>query len=220
MWQDSTVGGTWANVTGGTGATTADYTTAALTVKTFYRAKVSQTGIPSVFVYSTVVTVTVNSLPATPTITKTNPAPSFANLLTSSLATSYQWYNSSGIITGATSRTYTVTANGSYYVIVKNANGCSSAASNTIVISNVGIDFLSGNSFNIYPNPVNNFLSVELNSVSNTVISILDIIGNKVLEVIPTDNTTNINLSSLSSGVYMIRVMQNGKISTQKLIKE
>ncbi len=70
--------------------------------------------------------VTVNALPATPTITAGGPATFCAGgsvTLTSSTGTSYLWSN------GATTRSINVTSTGSYTVRVSNSNGCQSAAS-------------------------------------------------------------------------------------------
>ncbi|MEO8770888.1 MAG: GEVED domain-containing protein [Ferruginibacter sp.] len=76
--------------------------------------------------------VTVNALPATPTI-GAGGATTFCTpgtvTLTSSAATSYLWSN------GATTQAITVSASGSFTVVVKNANGCSSATSAATVVT-------------------------------------------------------------------------------------
>ncbi len=73
--------------------------------------------------------VTINPIPATPTISGTA---SFctggSTTLTSSSATGNQWYLAGNPIGGATNQTYDATAAGSYTVVVTE-NGCSSAAS-------------------------------------------------------------------------------------------
>jgi hypothetical protein len=72
------------------------------------------------------VVVTVNVLPATPTISSGGPT-TFCNggnvMLTSSAEAGYLWSNS------ATSQSINVTTAGSYTVQVKNASGCLSAVS-------------------------------------------------------------------------------------------
>jgi hypothetical protein len=75
--------------------------------------------------------VTVNSIPATPTITPGGPTTFCAGgsvTLTSSSASGKQWSLNGNPIGGATSNTYVATAGGSYTVIVT-TSGCSSAAS-------------------------------------------------------------------------------------------
>jgi len=70
-----------------------------------------------------VVTITVNPLPPTPTIT-----PSGMDLVSSS-ATGNQWYLNATLIGGATNQIYTPTQNGNYTVIVTDANGCTATSS-------------------------------------------------------------------------------------------
>jgi hypothetical protein len=78
------------------------------------------------------VTVTVNALPPTPTITAGGPTTFCAGgnvVLTSSSSTSYLWSNS------ATTQGITVTASGNYSVQVTDANGCQSAASTPVAVT-------------------------------------------------------------------------------------
>jgi len=48
----------------------------------------------------------------------------------------YQWYNASGAITGATGQSYAATATGTYYVIVTNTNGCTATSIIISVVAN------------------------------------------------------------------------------------
>ena len=83
-------------------------------------------------------TVTVNPLPATPTITAAT-ATSFciggSVVLTSSAASGNQWFKGGAIITGATNATYTANQSGSYTVRTTNTNGCASAASTATTVT-------------------------------------------------------------------------------------
>jgi hypothetical protein len=83
------------------------------------------------------VTVTVNPIPATPTITPAGPTTFCAGgsvTLTSSSATGNQWLLNGNPIGGATANTYSATAGGSYTVVVT-SNGCSSAASAAVAVT-------------------------------------------------------------------------------------
>jgi len=89
-------------------------------------------------VTSAAMTVTVNANP-TATISTTTPTTFCTGgsvLLTSSAGTSYKWNNAAGVITGATSSTYSATTAGSYTVTVTNANNCSATSTATVVTVN------------------------------------------------------------------------------------
>src|SRR5204863_2255171 len=81
---------------------------------------------------SSATVVTVNPLPATPTITPGGPTTFCAGgsvTLTSSSASGNQWYLNGNPIGGATNPLYTATATGNYTVKVTDGNNCTSAAS-------------------------------------------------------------------------------------------
>ncbi|MFN5421947.1 MAG: gliding motility-associated C-terminal domain-containing protein [bacterium] len=90
--------------------------------------------------FSNIVTITVNAIPSRPTISASGATAFCAGQhveLTASSAISYQWYMDGITIDGAVSQTYSTSTTGSYTVIVKNSNGCSSQpASAVAVISN------------------------------------------------------------------------------------
>ena len=82
------------------------------------------------------VTVTVNPIPATPTVSAGGPT-TFTQggsvTLTSSSATGNQWFLNGSLISGATNQTYSAASTGSY-TVTTTANGCSSAASSDIAV--------------------------------------------------------------------------------------
>ena len=81
---------------------------------------------------SSATVVTVNALPATPTITAGGPTTFCAGgsvTLTSSAGSTYLWS------TGATTASINVTTSGSYTVRVTNADGCQSAASSATIVT-------------------------------------------------------------------------------------
>lgn len=73
----------------------------------------------------------------------------------------------------------------------------------------------------VSPNPAHYEISVSSFVISDQLgICIYDMIGNKILEKSNVSNQTNINITSLPSGIYFIRVM-NGEenVGVQKFVK-
>jgi len=83
-------------------------------------------------------TLTVNALPATPSITAGG-ATTFCSggsvLLTSSAASGNQWYHDGYALLGATGNTFNATSTGGYTVKVTDANGCTSNASAAVTVT-------------------------------------------------------------------------------------
>lgn len=114
--------------TGGTASTTAP-TPSTATAGTF-NYYVSQMNADGFEGPRTMITVTVNALPAAPSVTPNGPT-SFCTggdvQLTSSAATSYLWSNA------ATTQSITVSTSGSYHVTITDANGCQATSSDITV---------------------------------------------------------------------------------------
>ncbi|OWY24067.1 hypothetical protein C7N43_05120, partial [Sphingobacteriales bacterium UPWRP_1] len=139
QWQVSTVsGGPYTDVTGGTGATTQNYTTGTLTAGTYYyvlRLRCGNVPIPTGDSYSNEVAVTVNALPAvgvSPT-GATYCAGGAAVALTADGANSYSWAPATGLsaTTGATVNA-SPNATTTYTVTGTDGNGCQNTATSTI----------------------------------------------------------------------------------------
>ena len=69
----------------------------------------------------------------------------------------------------------------------------------------------------IYPNPVSNgtlFINTDANDERN--VAIFDVLGKQVINV--TTSSSAINVSNLNGGVYIVKVTENGKTATRKLV--
>ena len=73
---------------------------------------------------------------------------------------------------------------------------------------------------NIYPNPATSRLTIDLNEVGRASVTIYNILGQTVLEETLQDISNNISIADLSSGLYFVKVNQNGKSHTVKISKE
>jgi len=73
--------------------------------------------------------------------------------------------------------------------------------------------------FSVYPNPVNNFVTIKANS-EITELNIRNLVGQSIRTELLNANSKTIDISDLASGSYFVVVkMANGKISTQKISK-
>jgi hypothetical protein len=73
---------------------------------------------------------------------------------------------------------------------------------------------------NIYPNPATTQLTVDLNNAGNTNMSIYNMLGQVVMEATLTEMSNKVNIADLSQGMYVVKVIQNGKTHTVKLSKK
>ena len=76
----------------------------------------------------------------------------------------------------------------------------------------------SQNEFTIFPNPAQNKIKINASFDINTV-EIYSILGQKVISLTINNTSSEIDISKLSSGAYLVKITSDGKISTQKLIK-
>jgi hypothetical protein len=83
------------------------------------------------------------------------------------------------------------------------------------ITSNVNDDQVKG--LSIYPNPVTNG-KVNITSTNNLVkdVEIFDVLGKKVFTT--TLLGKELNISKLTSGIYVIKIKENGVTATRKLV--
>lgn len=72
---------------------------------------------------------------------------------------------------------------------------------------------------NVYPNPVSNgTLYITSNSSNAKTVAVYDILGKQVLESKTSNNA--VNVSNLKGGAYIVKITEDGKTDTRKLIIE
>ena len=71
----------------------------------------------------------------------------------------------------------------------------------------------------LYPNPTSNTLNISAQSTINTA-AIYNILGKQVMRLKINKNSESIDVSGLSSGIYLIRYTSGDAIGTAKFIKE
>ena len=167
---------------------------------------------------SSSISVTVNAAPAIPTVYKVGNV-----LSTTTVATSYQWYNGAAAV--GTGTTYTATAAGIYTLVVTNAAGCTTSSSG--VLANVGIkSSRSLSNVTVYPNPTKDMImiSATLNKSQSVTVKIFDVNGKLVFNTSQNNADANysktISLAGYASGVYMVQVITNDGSVQQRIVKE
>ena len=166
------------------------------------------------------IVVTLSELPLTPTVTIEG------NHLSSSAAQGNQWYNSQGIIEGATGHTFIPFHTDSYYTIVTNTAGCHSQASNQVYYGFTGIkppDEDQG--FKTYPNPFSDKLFITYTLTESTAVRIVlyNAFGSEIIELKEGDRSpgtykVSLDGSSLPAGIYYCRLFTADKTLVTKVI--
>jgi len=126
-------------------------------------------------------------------------------------------FNAQGFAAGTYDFTYTLSS----------ANACpdqSSALSITLTdCIGLGIDDNGTSSLSVYPNPVADMLTIQNLSIKgNAVIEVLDVRGKIVnaIEVADVYGNYELEMSNLESGVYIIRITAENKVSAIRVVKQ
>jgi hypothetical protein len=73
------------------------------------------------------------------------------------------------------------------------------------------------NSFEVFPNPSNNYFTIEYKGNQNASFRLLDLNGKELISNDQINLNTEIPCSNLNSGIYFIEMNIDGKVSTKKL---
>ena len=73
--------------------------------------------------------------------------------------------------------------------------------------------------FATYPNPItNNIFTITSNSNSKKELTIFNVLGKRVLSSSFSGLKSDVDVSTISSGIYILKVTEDGKTSTKKLV--
>ena len=137
---------------------------------------------------------------------------------------SYSWRKQSAPNTSiGTGITYTVTSYGIYYVLVTDANGCTSGSNSFEDEASLSIDESSSISLSIYPNPFRDETTVDFGRVvKQASVRVVDVFGKLIEEhsVINTDKHI-LKRENKANGIYFmeIEVEQQEKIIYKVIIE-
>ena len=134
---------------------------------------------------------------------------------------SLQWYFNSSIITNETDTFLIAQNNGDYFLTVTDSFSCVNY-SDTISILTIGTENLTENNKEvlIYPNPANQQLFIQLQTVEPLVkVEMFDVFGKMVFnKSINNHQIVELNLSNLSKGVYLLQLSLQNKLLEKKVV--
>ncbi len=137
------------------------------------------------------------------------------------LASSYQWIdcaNNDTLIPGATSHTFYPAFDGHYAVIIQKNTCVDTSACVAVVLTGISEEKL-GNSVNIYPNPANEQLYIDLGEIKGEKVSLIDITGKTIYSsAIVGKQKVNIPLQDYDNGIYFVNIESNNQSITYKVV--
>lgn len=102
--------------------------------------------------------------------------------------------------------TFSIPADGTYTIYVKNPSGC--IVQQTVVVSDVNEMLAASMQLVVYPNPAEDMVTVSCPffAEAKTTMEVFDIAGRKIFETIPALSTYHLTTEYLNAGVYFIKV--------------
>ncbi|MBE9510434.1 MAG: T9SS type A sorting domain-containing protein, partial [Bacteroidetes bacterium] len=139
-------------------------------------------------------------------------------LTANAIGVSYQWIdcNNNMPITGETNISFTPTVNGDYAVIVNDGICSDTSMCYNVIVNSISEIQISG--VKIFPNPTTGKITIE--GINIEMIEVLNIEGQIIEQIEVEKDKTDIDLSSLSKGVYFVKVITNKGIEIKKIVVE
>jgi hypothetical protein len=78
---------------------------------------------------------------------------------------------------------------------------------------------INNTAIKISPNPAKNVLHIE-GLPSTATITVVDFMGNVKLKTTASNNSYNLNISTLKPGNYLLKMDMNGEVVVRKFLKE
>ena len=126
----------------------------------------------------------------------------------------------------ANQQTYFAKDNGIYFVKIKDSNSCPSISDTVAFIyDNVEENLTGGQEFKIFPNPGTGIFYIDLKLPEPLKVNLIitTTLGTEVYNseyLYNKDQAYQLDLSSLSAGIYFVRLQYDGKELITKIVKE
>ncbi len=106
-----------------------------------------------------------------------------------------------------------------YYGVIINENGCPSAPLAVTVTVTLGTDKFDLTKLNYYPNPVEDVLNINYQTVIEKV-SVYNLLGQEVRNYTFDSENVQVDLSGLASGTYMVQLKTATQTHFVKIVKK
>jgi len=159
---------------------------------------------------------TVNVLPPPPVIYISNDT---LYCVIDPLYTAYQWYDTTGIIPGATNSFYVPTTSGLYGLSVYNQQGCEAASALPIILK---LEEPQINDYALFPNPASGQLHIRSALKGNTSIDITNALGKKVYSAeqnFNNNSTIDVDVRNFSPGIYFVKFQNQDRTIQKRFVK-
>lgn len=171
---------------------------------------------------ATTVTVTINDIPNAPTGSETQTfeeGNTIADLtITTISGATVQWYTLENDIYTAIN-TDTVLEDGVTYYATQTTATCESDYFAVTVSSVSERDEFKFGKLSVYPNPSKDVITVAYSSAISKV-SVVNLLGQTVIEQKVNTDTVQIDLSTIAAGTYILQVSAEGSLKSVKVIKQ
>jgi hypothetical protein len=133
-------------------------------------------------------------------------------LISVSLAESYQWYVNKVAIEGSTNRTLLVNNTPGVYEVVTSQGNCNRISAPYVI---TGFEYYH-REIKLFPNPASDYLTVDIQGVTNREAELLNCLGQFIQKI---DVTKPVPVHHLSSGIYFLRFFKGDQTTqTSKVI--
>lgn len=168
--------------------------------------------------------VTVNALPARPSIARFGDT---LNAVTVATPESYQWYLNGTMIAGATNSKLVVAQGGTYRVEVIDGNTCTNISQPFDVILTSVDDVVAGYApARVFPNPTNGTFTIEIANMpsGDVTIELVNTLGERVMTISDIANggqySKAITMGELASGMYNVVVISGNQRYSLPVVRQ
>ena len=125
----------------------------------------------------------------------------------------------SNLIAATTESLTGLTAGNTYYVQVWSNAAEQGTFNLRLSDPSLGLSHFDSSSFKVFPNPVSNILNLSYDK-EITNVSVFNLLGQEVMTKSLNSNLSQIDMSALSNGTYMIKVTADNEVKTIKIVKQ